>query len=125
MNDGPGVEVRELQPEELDAAVGVLARGMRDNPLHVAAYGDDPARRQRVHARLMAAVFRTFPTQRPLCAVDGERVVGVTGVAPVGTCRPTGLQRVRTLPALIAVGPKTASQVGKWFAAWSEHDPDE
>ena len=34
-----GVELRLIQGEELQAAALVAARGMRDNPLHVAAIG--------------------------------------------------------------------------------------
>lgn len=44
------IVIRPFARADAPAAVGVLARGMRDNPLHVAAYGDDPARRERVHA---------------------------------------------------------------------------
>jgi hypothetical protein len=75
------VEVRDLRPEEIPEAVGVLARGMRDNPLHVAAYGDDPERRLRRHARLMRGMLRAFKSQRPICAVRDGTLVGVTGVA--------------------------------------------
>ena len=33
---GGSIEVRDLRPQEISEAVAVLARGMRDNPLHVA-----------------------------------------------------------------------------------------
>ena len=46
------IEIRDLHQNEVSDAIGVLARGMRDNPLHVAAYGEDPQRRLRCHARL-------------------------------------------------------------------------
>ena len=54
------VEVRDLRRDELDEAVAVVARGMRENPLHVAAYGSDPDRRLRCHARLTRALFEVF-----------------------------------------------------------------
>jgi hypothetical protein len=47
------IDVRDLKQEELPDAIGVLARGMRDNPLHVAAYGRDADRRLHCHAVLM------------------------------------------------------------------------
>jgi ribosomal protein S18 acetylase RimI-like enzyme len=119
------VEVRALRPDEIPAAVGVLARGMRDNPLHVAAYGSDPERRERVHAKLMAAFFRVFTTQQPICAVEGDTVVGVVGVAPVGSCHPRALQRLRFLPTILGLGPRTAARVGKWLDTWGAHDPSE
>jgi ribosomal protein S18 acetylase RimI-like enzyme len=122
----PGsIEVRDLRHEEVPAAVGVLARGMRDNPLHVAAYGDDPQRRLRCHTALMRGLFRVVGTQQPICAVRDGTLVGVTGVAPVGTCQPTPLQRLRLFPNLIALGPRTAARVGQWLSAWAERDPDQ
>jgi GNAT superfamily N-acetyltransferase len=122
----PGsIDVRELRREEVPEAVGVLARGMRDNPLHVAAYGDDPHRRLRCHARLMGGLFRTFTAQEPICASRDGVLVGVTGVAPVGTCQPTAGQRLRLLPVLLSLGPRTAGRVGKWTSSWAERDPDE
>lgn len=55
------IEIRDLRPEQVPDAALVLARGMRDNPLHVAAYRTDPERRLRCHARLMRGLFRAFP----------------------------------------------------------------
>jgi len=126
VTDAGAIEVRDLRPGELAAAVVVLGRGMRDNPIHVVAYGDDPERRLRCHTRLMGALFRLVPAQQPLCAVltDGT-LVGVTGATPPGACQPTVAQRVRLLPTMAALGPRTASRVGKWMAAWTDHDPEE
>ena len=121
---GP-IEVRDLRPEEFDEASGVLARGMRDNPLNVAAFGEDPERRVRVFARSMGRMFRASSAQQPLCAVRDDTVLGVTGVAPVGTCRPTAVERLRLLPSFVALGPRTAAQVGRWTSAWARRDPDE
>lgn len=125
MSAATTIEVRDLRPDEVADAVGVLARGMRDNPLHVAAYGDDPERRLRCHARLMRTLFRASPAQEPICAMQGETLVGVTGVAPVGTCQPGPGQRLRMLPGLLALGPRTAGRVGRWVSSWGEHDPAE
>jgi GNAT superfamily N-acetyltransferase len=119
------IEVRDLRPEEVPDAVGVLARGMRDNPLHVAAYGDDPERRLRCHARLMRGLFRNFPAQQPIGAIRDGTLVGVAGVAPVGSCQPTATQRLRLLPTMLALGPRTAARVGKWISIWARRDPDE
>jgi ribosomal protein S18 acetylase RimI-like enzyme len=122
---GGSIEVRDLRPQEISEAVAVLARGMRDNPLHVAAYGPDPARRLSCHSRLIRALFRTFSAQQPICAIRGARLVGATGVAPVGTCQATPTQRLRLLPSLVALGPRTAARVATWTSSWARHDPDE
>jgi len=119
------IEVRELRPDEVDEAAGVLGRGMRDNPLNVAAFGDDPERRVRLHERGMRRMFRVVSTQQPLCAVHEGAVVGVAGVAPVGTCRPSATQRLRMIPGFLGLGPRTAGKVGRWISAWAHHDPEE
>lgn len=121
---GP-IEVRDLRPDEVPDAVGVLARGMRDNPLHVAAYGEDPDRRLRCHTRLMGGLFRHLRAQQPIAALEDGTLVGVTGVAPAGTCQPTTGQRLRLLPSMLALGPRTAARVASWTSAWAAHDPDE
>ncbi|WP_207934272.1 GNAT family N-acetyltransferase [Actinomadura sp. KC06] len=119
------IEIRALQPDEIPLAVGVLARGMRDNPLHVAVYGADPDRRLRCHARLIRALFRTSSAQRPIAAVRGGTLVGVTGVAPAGTCQPGPARKLRMLPAVAALGPRTARRVLGWTSTWAKFDPDE
>src|SRR5262245_4560666 len=96
---------------------------MLENPLNVAAYGDDPERRQRSLERTFATLFRVFGAQQPICAVSPEGLVAVAGIAPAGTCQATALQRLRFLPSMIAIGPRAASRVGKWLAAWGERDP--
>jgi ribosomal protein S18 acetylase RimI-like enzyme len=119
------IEVRDLRPDEVADAIGVLARGMRDNPLHVAAYGEDPDRRLRCHARVVGGFFRVFRAQQPIAALEDGVLVGVTGVAPAGTCQPTAGQRLRLMPNMLALGPRTTARIGKWFSTWAKHDPDE
>ena len=125
MNEPGAIEVRDLRPQEVPDAVAVVARGMRDNPLHVAVYGDDPKRRSSCQARLLRGFFRTFPTQQPICAIRDGTLVGVAGVAPVGTCQATATQRLRLLPSLVTLGPRTAARVGRWISVWAKRDPDE
>jgi len=125
VGDPGSIEVRDLQREEVPEAVDVLARGMRDNPLQVAAYGDDPARRLRCHAILCRSLFRAFPAQQPICALRDGTLMGVTGVFPVGTCQPTALQSGRLLPSMVALGPRTAARAGRWFSTWAKHDLNE
>jgi ribosomal protein S18 acetylase RimI-like enzyme len=125
--NGSTVEVRDLRRSEIDAAVGLLARGMRDNPLHVAAYGADPERRRRSIERTFSTLFRVFGAQQPICAIDGGTLVAVTGVAPAGTCQPTTVQaqRLRSMSNLLAIGPSAAMRVTKWLSAWADRDPDQ
>jgi ribosomal protein S18 acetylase RimI-like enzyme len=119
------IEIRDLRPDEIPAAVGVLARGMRDNPLHVVSYGEDPQRRLRCHALIMRGLFTTSPDLRPICAVRGDRLLGVAGVAPSGTCQMTGMRKLRQIPPLLSLGPRTAIRVIKWVSEWAGRDPDQ
>lgn len=121
-----GVEVGDLRSGEVPEAIGVLTRGMRDNPLHVAAFGPDPERRRRQLERFFRGFFRVISRQAPLAAHDGGgALVGVTGVAPPGTCRPGPLEELRLFPTLVAMGPSTAMRLTRWVRAWADHDPDE
>jgi ribosomal protein S18 acetylase RimI-like enzyme len=116
--------VAPLAPTETFAAIGVLARGMRDNPIHVAALGDDADRRERILERLFRSMWRHMD-QHALCArLDGQ-VVGVCGRLPPGACRPTAGQGLRMAPALVANGPRTLLRTMRWVTAWSKRDPDE
>ena len=78
------LDVRDIPPADYEAAVGVAARGMRDNPLHVSAFGADPERRRRRLERQFAALFELMPAQTPICAVEGDTIVGVAGIARRG-----------------------------------------
>jgi len=125
MTGGSAIEVRDLRADDIPAAVGVLARGMRDNPLHVAAYGDDPDRRERVHGKVMGFVLARMSAQQPLVAVEAGDVVGVAGATPPGRCQPSGGERIRMVPTLATLGPRTATRILGWIGEWSKHDPDE
>jgi len=119
------IVVRDLQTADIDEAAGVLARGMRDNPLHLVAYGSDPDRRERIHRRVCTFVFTTMSAQEPIVAVDGDRIVGVVGSTPPGRCQPAGAEKLRMLPTLAGFGPGTAVRMLRWLSAWDAHDPDE
>jgi hypothetical protein len=60
--------IRELAIGDLSAAIGVVARGMRDNPLHIAAFGEDATVRakhlQRMFKIALPAV-KCSPATRP------------------------------------------------------------
>lgn len=124
--DSHGVaEITALAPADVESAVTVLARGMRDNPLHVAAFGDDPERRRRSLERMFRAFFTVMTEQTPLAAWRGSELVGVAGIARPGTCQPGPLQTARLLPGFLAIGPGAALRVGRWASAWAGRDLDE
>jgi GNAT superfamily N-acetyltransferase len=119
------IVVAELPSCAYGEAIGVIARGMRDNPLHVAAFGPDPDRRERCHARLVRSLFTDGTRNRPIGAWRDCRLVGVAGLLVDGGCCPGAGESLRTLPTLAAMGPRTAARVSAWMRVRREHEPSE
>jgi len=120
-----GIVAADLGRDRFGEALGVLTRGMRDNPVHVAAFGPDPERRRRALERLFGALFRIKVDQTPICAMRDETIVAATGVAPAGTCQPSGREAAAFLPVVAGLGPRTAARTSRWISAWSRRDPPE
>jgi hypothetical protein len=96
------VETRELSSHEIRSAARVLGRGMRDNPLHVGAFGADAVRRERALSLMFAPVLRQLMRKGVVSGafVSGE-LVGVTGMAPPRRCQTTIAEKMTVLPELI------------------------
>lgn len=128
------MDIEELEVETLDAAgvaeaVEVIVRGMRDNPQHVAAFGEVPEVRQRKLRRLFGAMAssETPGLHRTMLALRGPdgAILGVCGMAPSDQCQPGLGRQLRMVPALLGIGPRCAGRVMKWLGTWSRHDPEE
>jgi ribosomal protein S18 acetylase RimI-like enzyme len=98
---------------------------MADNPINVAVYGDDRARREARLRRLFVTLFRVMTALSPLVALDDGRVVAVAGIAAPGTCQPGARQQLRFLPGTLALGPPTARRLLRWLNGWAAQDLDE
>jgi ribosomal protein S18 acetylase RimI-like enzyme len=121
-----GLEIGPLDPSGIEEVVGVLSRGMLDNPVHVAAFGDDPEIRQQKLGTLMSAAFRLRDLSHTIVARDEEgSIVGVCGMMTPGGCRPNLGQQVLLLPTLLRLGPRSAGRVMRWLGAWEKRDPGE
>jgi ribosomal protein S18 acetylase RimI-like enzyme len=118
---------RELSRTEIEPAVRLLARGMRDNPILVRAFGADPEKRQRRLSRYYAQVVPfTQPKGGFLGAFAGQRLVGVIGTLRPGCCRPRPLEVLRFVPSLLVNNtPAAALRVKRWQDAWIRNDPRE
>lgn len=114
--------VRPVDNGNVNRAARLAAYAMRDNPLHVAAIGDDPGSRD----CLMRGLFRELLTQdrTVLGAWRGERLVGVAAYTAPGRCRPTGRQLVALLRPLARFGIRIP-RVLRWQAIWARRDPGE
>jgi ribosomal protein S18 acetylase RimI-like enzyme len=123
------VEIGTVGAAEMEEAVGVIVRGMRDNPNVVAAFGQDPGGRQRKLLRLFGAMAAAeVPGRdRDMLAARGPEgsILGVCGMMPPDRCQPGLGRQLRLLPALLALGPRSAGRTMSWLGAWSKHDPDE
>lgn len=120
------LEIGALDPAEIEEVLDVVSRGMRDNPVNVAAFGEDPETRRRRFHKLMAAAFSASDFSHTLVArrEDGV-VVGVCGMLPPGDCRPDLRQRLRLTPTLLSLGPRVAGRLMRWMGVWQRHDPEE
>ena len=68
------LSIRELGPQELYIASELTARGMRDNPLDIAAFGADP------NGRAMNANEKTTKASKvpSRCGSNGKKIDGKT-----------------------------------------------
>lgn len=119
-------ELSELRPEELPAAAALVARGMRDNPLCIAAFGPDEVRRGRALERFFRPVLRIVSRKgRILVAREGGRLLGVCAGAAPGRCRPSLGDNLRILPPLLLGNSfRTVGRILEWTGEWMRLDPE-
>lgn len=121
-----GLEIGVLMRQEARMAIEMLARGMRDNPLHIAAFGNDPDVRLKKYQTLMVGLFAVKDLSHTLVARQSNGViVGVCGMMRPGDCLPTAKEKLRLVPRLLALGPKSLGRVFPWLGVWGQHDPAE
>ena len=103
------LEIGAIGEADIEEVLDVVSRGMRDNPQHVAAFGEDPETRRRLFRRLISAAFSTRDLSHTLVArrEDGV-IVSVCGRLPPGECAPDLRQQLRLLPTLLSLGPRVA-----------------
>jgi ribosomal protein S18 acetylase RimI-like enzyme len=120
------VILRDLAEEELPAAAALLGDAMRDNPLHLRVFGDDPSLRERALRRLFESALRRVRAKGAVEGAFGEgRLVGVCGRIRPGACRIGFGEKLRFLPSLLATNPwPTVLRILSWAGAWTKEDPD-
>jgi len=117
------IKVGPLGPSDLKNALAVLARGMQNNPNHVAVFGEDPALRVARLGVLFESVNALVGWQA-LAARDRRRgMVGVMMLLRPGACRNSPLEQLRSGP--YPDDPKVAAAIVQWLQAWRERDPQE
>jgi GNAT superfamily N-acetyltransferase len=107
----------------MDAAVGVLARGMRDNPNHVAVWGADPDYRMQALTGFMGATL-PLAAQAVGAARDGV-LVGVCGIAPPAQCIGDIFRALDGEVPQFSENAAEQARIAEWLTAWGTRDPEE
>jgi hypothetical protein len=120
-----GLEIGALDASELEEALGVISRGMRDNPIHIAAFGEDPERRKRSLRRLFGAAFAVMGLHKHMLVARSEEgaIVGVMGMMPPGDSLPGPGQQLRMFPSLLRNGPRAAGRTMRWLVPGGSATP--
>jgi ribosomal protein S18 acetylase RimI-like enzyme len=118
------VRVRELAPNELNEALGVVVRAMRDNALHVRAFGDNAVHREQAVGRLQWALVESVLARGTvLCAEKDGAVIGVLGMAGR---KLTGVETIRLSQRILTgFSPSVVLRLFRWFAQWTRRVPKE
>jgi ribosomal protein S18 acetylase RimI-like enzyme len=121
------LEIGALGPADAGAALDLLSRGMRDNPLHVAVFGEEVELRRRRIRRVFAGAFDAMGWQaNMLAARDAEgTIVGLCGALPPGRCQMDLGQQLRVMPRMFANGPRVTARAVRWLGIWGKRDPEE
>jgi GNAT superfamily N-acetyltransferase len=118
------IVVGDTRPDEIADAIAVAARAMSTSPMAVAVIGGDQERcRHHLH-RFFTRLYKLAANQRPLVARLDGRVIASTNDLVGGACRAGTFDKLRSLPALLMTGPRSAYRAGQWFEDWEHRDPD-
>jgi ribosomal protein S18 acetylase RimI-like enzyme len=115
------IELRELHGAELTPAAQLLARAMRDDPIHCAVFGPDAGRRL---GRLSVFFDALLPRmgRTPLSAWDAGQLVGVLGQFPPGLCCPPLYEQLRIALPLLTLRVGELWRLWYWTQTSAEHD---
>jgi hypothetical protein len=118
------VAIRELRHTELRLAAELTARGMRDNPLNIAAFGLDADRRlARMRRMFRIALPMTFRKGVIIGAFNGAALVGVAASVSSISCQASPIEKVALTPRILAaVGPSGFARLLRWTSAWAARD---
>lgn len=114
------VEIRKLCAHELPAAGELIALGMVDNPIHVAAWGDERVRRKALYHSFVEA--QNSRQKWALGLFKGQRLLGVAGVSDHSR-GPSGPPPTYVLDRLAEIDSSAVDGYRAWRVAWAQHDP--
>jgi ribosomal protein S18 acetylase RimI-like enzyme len=119
------IEIREARPHELSVAAAVVAKGMRDNPLHLSVFGPDAEERQRKLEHFFRILLGWMP-HAPWVGIRHGTIVAVCGMGEPGRCQPSFSQTLNIVTGLgRTCSLNSTLRALRWFGEWSLRDPKE
>lgn len=127
MNGIAHLQLDRLPESDISAAARLCARSMRDNPLHMRAFGADSSRRQRRLHRFLSTLIPPIHRRGMLIGAyaDGT-LAGILGLLPPATCRSMRVEMLQRLPSLLfSNSPIGTLRQWLWLSAWAQNEPRE
>lgn len=118
------VEVGDTRPDEIPAAIEVVARAMSTSPMPKAVIRAGPEGCYRHLVRMFTRLYGLAQHQRPLVARLDGRVIASTNDLVAGACRFGARERLRALPDALVTPPAVTVRALRWLAEWEKRDPD-
>lgn len=119
------VEIGPLGDLELKGAAAVLARGTRDNPLNIAAFGYDPSVRLKRNERFFRNALRSAGSATLVARDANATIVGVMRMTQPGECRRPVLKELHAAVTVASFRPRSAVRLFEWQRAWEATDPED
>lgn len=123
--DTKNYAIHPLGKSDLLAAADICAGAMRDNPIHIKVFGSDPALRERRLKRLFPGLLGYVHRKGSLYGVfTDDNLIGVLGMLPPKTCKPSFSDFLRLLPRLLTSHhPFGTLRLAIWLGTWARIDP--
>lgn len=113
-----------LDRHHLSAAADICAEAMNDNPIHIKVFGTDPSLRERRLRRLFPALLAYVYRKGKLYGAFTDGVlIGVLGMLPPNSCKPSLTDVLRLLPSLLtSSSPLGVLRLAIWLGTWAKLD---
>lgn len=121
----PGIDIHPLAADSIVPAARLLARSMRDNPLHHSVFGSHEARIEPLLAGLFVRLLRRQMGNGLVFGASAHgSLVGVAAMASPGHCQLALTDKLGMLAVLVRAGAGARlPRIQRWLGAWKRHDP--
>ncbi len=117
--------VHPLSQNDLPAAAEICAQAMRDNPIHIKVFGEPRGLRERRLRRFFPGLLAYVHRKGSLYGAFAKgTLVGVLGMLPPTTCKPSPRDLLRLAPTLLtSSSPVGTLRLAVWLSTWARIDP--